>query len=96
MTPAPHAVQGGGALLTGDVLQVARDLWHVGFMRSFPHYIPLSADCVRRIVAIVEPLRFDRLYGAWFGLVIDGDANAAVARSAQRYVAALEGAYDAR
>src|SRR3546814_8237360 len=35
----PHLHDGRGALLTGDVIQVAMDNRHAGFMRSFPNYI---------------------------------------------------------
>ena len=57
---------------------------------SYPNLIPLPAQTVRQIVATVEPLEFDRIYGAWWDRVVKSDAKAAVARSAQRYVAALE------
>ncbi len=92
----PHLHGGRGALLSGDVIQVAMDNRHVGFMRSFPNYIPLSARAVRRIAAAVEPYRFDAIHGAWWRRSIAGDARAALARSVERYVAALEGAYDGR
>jgi hypothetical protein len=38
----------------------------------------------------VEPFAFDRIYGAWWDRVVAADAKAAVARSAQRYVAAIQ------
>lgn len=87
---------GRGALLTGDVIQVAMDNRHAGFMRSFPNYIPLSARAVRGIATAVEPYRFDAIHGAWWGRSIASDARTALARSVERYVAALEGAYDGR
>lgn len=90
----PGLHDGRGALLSGDVIQVAMDNRHAGFMRSFPNYIPLSARAVRRIAAAVEPCRFDAIHGAWWGRGIATDARAALARSVDRYVAALEGAYD--
>lgn len=92
----PHLSDGRGALLTGDVIQVALDNRHVGFMRSFPNYIPLSARAVRRIAAAVEPYRFDAIHGAFLGRSIATDARAALQRSVERYVAALDGAYDDR
>jgi hypothetical protein len=58
-------------------------------MYSYPNLIPLPAESVRRIAAAVEPFPFDRLYGAWWGRVVDADAKAAVHRSADRYVDAL-------
>ncbi|MDN5782755.1 MAG: MBL fold metallo-hydrolase, partial [Luteimonas sp.] len=87
----PRLHDGRGALLTGDVIQVAMDNRHVGFMRSFPNYIPLSARAVRGIEAAVAPLAFDAIHGAWWGRSIPIDARAALARSVERYIAALEG-----
>ena len=91
-----HLSDGRGALLTGDVIQVAMDNRHAGFMRSFPNYIPLSARAVRHIEAAVAPYRFDSIHGAWWGRSIATDARAALRRSVERYVAALDGAYDGR
>jgi hypothetical protein len=77
---------GRGALLTGDTITVAPDRRFVSFMRSYPNLIPLSGSQVRRIVASVEPYRFDRVYGGWWDRVIDRDGQAAIQRSADRYV----------
>jgi glyoxylase-like metal-dependent hydrolase (beta-lactamase superfamily II) len=85
---------GRGVLLSGDVVQVVQDRRYVSFMRSYPNLIPLSADSVRRIAARLEPLAFERIYGAWYGRVVKHDAKRAVARSAQRYTAALAGDYE--
>lgn len=87
----PAGSGGKGALLSGDILQVVSDRRYVSFMYSYPNLIPLPAQTVRRIAAKVEPFAFDRIYGAWWDRVVKSDAKAAVARSAQRYVAALEG-----
>ena len=92
----PQLHGGRGALLTGDVIQVAMDNRHAGFMRSFPNYIPLSARAVRAIAAAVEPYAFEAIHGAWWGRSIATDARAALARSVERYIAAVEGAYDGR
>jgi hypothetical protein len=78
-----------GALLTGDILQVCQDRRHVSFMYSYPNYIPLPAEAVRRAVAAVEPFPFDRIYGFMFDLVIRSNAKIAVARSAERYLRAI-------
>jgi hypothetical protein len=85
----PDGAGGGGALLTGDVVQVVQDRDWASFMWSFPNYIPLPDHEVERIRGVVETLRFDRLYGAWWWAVMDGDARGKVLRSADRYVAAL-------
>jgi glyoxylase-like metal-dependent hydrolase (beta-lactamase superfamily II) len=81
---------GRGVLLAGDILQVVQDRRFVSFMYSYPNYIPLPAATVRRMAAMLEPYRFERVYGAWFGAVVRADAKAAVRRSAERYVRALE------
>jgi glyoxylase-like metal-dependent hydrolase (beta-lactamase superfamily II) len=86
----PAGAEGRGALLTGDILMVASDRRYVSFMYSFPNYIPLSAAAVNRVVEAVEPWAFDRIHGAWWDRVVAADAKAAVARSAQRYVAAIQ------
>lgn len=79
-----------GALLVGDTLQVVFDRRHVSFMRSYPNLIPLSPSAIHRIMAALAPFTFDRVYGSWFGRVISEDGQAAVARSASRYVRAVQ------
>jgi hypothetical protein len=84
------AGQGGrGALLSGDIVQVVSDRRWVSFMYSYPNLIPLPAATVTAMVERLEPYAFARVYGAWFGRVVD-DGKAAVRRSAERYVAALD------
>lgn len=82
---------GRGVLLTGDIINVVSDRRYVSFMYSFPNLIPLPARAVRQIVAAVEPFEYDRIYGAWWNRVVTQDAKAAVARSAERYIRAIEG-----
>lgn len=82
---------GRGALLTGDIIQVVADRRHVSFMYSYPNYVPLSATAVGRIVRAVEPLGYERVYGAFWDAVIQSDGKAAVARSAERYLRAIGG-----
>jgi hypothetical protein len=83
------AGQGGrGALLSGDIVQVVSDRRWVSFMYSYPNLIPLPAATVDGMVDALEPYAFARIYGAWYGRVVD-DGKAAVRRSAERYVAAL-------
>src|SRR2546427_11784074 len=85
----PAAADGKGALLAGDILQVAQDRRWVSFMYSFPNYIPLPASEIDRIVAAVEPFNFDRIYGAWGDRNVPSDAKAGGRRSADRYQRAL-------
>ncbi len=87
-----HWADGGagkGALLTGDSIYVVSDRRWVSFMHSFPNLIPLSAPKVAQIADAVAAYRFERLYSGWWQTVVDGDADAVVQRSAQRYIAAL-------
>jgi glyoxylase-like metal-dependent hydrolase (beta-lactamase superfamily II) len=80
---------GRGTLLTGDTIMVAMDRRHVSFMRSYPNLLPLSAAAVRRIAERVMPLKFERIFGAWFDRAIRQDAKAALQRSAERYLQAM-------
>ena len=80
---------GKGALLTGDNLQVVQDRRHVSFMYSYPNFIPLSAPAIQKIVKAVEPFPYERVYGAFWDLVIETDGKAAVQRSAERYLRAI-------
>ena len=81
--------EGGGALLTGDTMQVAQDRRHVSFMYSYPNMIPLNARTVEHIVESVEPYAFDRIYGGWWDLVVKSDAKGGVKRSVERYIRAM-------
>lgn len=84
--------EGRGSLLTGAVIQVCMDRRWVSFMHSYPNYIPLGAESVRRIAATVGPCPFETIYGGWFGRNIESSAKAALARSVQRYLRAIGGA----
>lgn len=81
---------GRGVILSGDILQVIQDRRWLSFMYSYPNFIPLPASTVRRIVSAVEPFDFDRIYGAWWGKIVRDDAKAAVKRSAERYIRAIQ------
>jgi hypothetical protein len=85
----PAGAGGRGALLTGDIVQVAQDRRWVSFMYSFPNYIPLPASEIDRIAATLEPFAFDRIYGGWWDRNVAVDAKGALRRSANRYVRAL-------
>lgn len=85
-----RGAQGKGTLLTGDIIQVVSDRQWVSFMYSYPNLIPLPAATVSRIADKASAIHFDRIYGA-FHRVICAGASESVRRSAQRYIAALEG-----
>ena len=80
---------GRGALLTGDIAMVAMDRRSLSFMYSYPNYIPLNAASVRKIASTIEPLAFDRIYGAWWDRNIGANAKAAFTASVRRYLAAI-------
>jgi glyoxylase-like metal-dependent hydrolase (beta-lactamase superfamily II) len=82
----PEGVDGRGALLSGDTLQVVMDRRFVSFMYSYPNLIPLSAEAVERIAAKIRPYRYERVYGAFNGRTVRLDGAQAVERSAERYV----------
>lgn len=83
--------EGRGALLTGDTITVVADRDWVSFMWSYPNLIPLDEDTVRTIADRVSGLRFDRVYGGWWGRTVVRDGHQAVRRSADRYVARMRG-----
>ncbi len=80
-----------GVLLTGDTIQVVPDNRCVTFMRSYPNMIPLPASEVSRIAQVVAPLRFERIYGAFWDREITEDAHRRLQESADRYVAWISG-----
>ncbi len=80
---------GRGVLLSGDIIQVVADRRHVSFMYSYPNHIPLGASAIERILTAVRPFAYDRIYGAFWDMTIQADAQEAVRRSAERYLAAI-------
>jgi len=87
-----HWAQGAdglGALCTGDTIMVGQDRHTVGFMYSYPNFIPLNARAVGRIASAVEPFEFEHIYGGWFGKNILENGKQAVRYSARRYLHAI-------
>jgi hypothetical protein len=82
--------EGKGILLTGDIIQVVADYKWVSFMYSYPNLIPLPAKKVAEIAGKVSVLKFERIYNA-FHRIVSENANESVKKSAERYIAALEG-----
>jgi len=80
---------GNGALLTGDTIMVGEDRRTVGFMYSFPNYIPLNARAVEHIGRMVEPFEFEHVYGGWFGRNVLAAGKEAVRYSVRRYLHAI-------
>jgi hypothetical protein len=80
-----------GALLSGDIVQVAPDREHVSFMWSYPNMLPLATSTVRRIGAVLDRWSFSRIYGAFAGRQILGGGKHAVTDSVSRYAGLAEG-----
>jgi len=83
--------EGRGALLSGDIVQVAADLTKVSFLWSYPNMMPLSGATVRRIADTLKPWPFERIYGAFPTRQVMADGAGVVQRSAARYIELLQG-----
>jgi hypothetical protein len=86
-----NGAEGRGAILSGDIVQVAADLSRVSFLWSYPNMMPLSARTVRRIADTLASWNFDRIYGAFPGRQVISNAAPAVQRSAGRYIELVNG-----
>jgi len=84
---------GRNVLLTGDTVAATPDEHWVSFMRSYPNKIPLSAAVVSTVAQRVLAKPFDRLYDNFGGRVRD-HADDWVRRSADRYIAWVQGDFD--
>jgi len=85
---------GRGALLTADTIHVLPGPDTVTFLRSYPNSIPLPAAAVERIARVVQPLAFDRAYGAFPGRDLLTGAHAEIQTAARRYVRWVSGEAD--
>ncbi len=83
-----EGAEGHGALLTGDILAVMPD-GMLSFMFSYPNAIPLPERAVAAILEKVEPLSFDRIYGAFWERVVWSNAAEVARRSVARYREAI-------
>ena len=86
-----HRTSGAGAgiLLTGDTLQVVASPGRVSLMYSYPNLMPMSAGTVRRMADVLTQWPIDRVYGFNVGRQIVMNGQAAIERSAQRYIELL-------
>lgn len=75
-----------GALFSGDIFMVVMDRRWLSFMHSVPNFIPERPSAIRRALALIEPFPFERVYGGFWGRVVETDGAAAVRRSARRYL----------
>ena len=86
--------EGRGVLCASDIATVNMDRKSFTFMRSYPNFIPLSAEGARKIGAALAPFAFDRVYGHFFDRVLQTGAKRILQASIERYIAAIDGAYD--
>ncbi len=86
--------QGRGVVCSADMAIANLDRKSFSFMRSIPNFIPLSVATVRSIGAALEPLAFDRVYSHHWERVIQSGAKKILRTSVERYIAAIDGAYD--
>jgi glyoxylase-like metal-dependent hydrolase (beta-lactamase superfamily II) len=87
----PGGAEGKGVLFSSDTIQVAPDRSHVGFMWSYPNWLPLGPREAKRVVTAVESYAFDRIYGAFPKLTIASGAKPAIAKSLKRHMQAMIG-----
>jgi glyoxylase-like metal-dependent hydrolase (beta-lactamase superfamily II) len=87
-----EAADGRGALLVGDTMMVLQGGRRVSFMRSYPMLLPLPERYLDALLAALDEVRYDRIYGAWPGLVVPSGGRDVVARSAELYRSWLTGA----
>ncbi len=80
-----QVLEWNGALFAGDQPQVTPDRKWVTFLWSYPNMVPLGAAPVRGILRALEPVAFNRIYGA-FGRHVLEDAKGVVKSSAERYL----------
>jgi glyoxylase-like metal-dependent hydrolase (beta-lactamase superfamily II) len=83
----PAGAEGSGVLLAGDQPQIGLNPEIVSFMWSYPNFLPLGPAAIKQILASLDPLAYDRLYGAFAARghgVVKQNAKQVVARSAAR------------
>ena len=88
-----QGAEGRGVVLSGDTVYPNPDGRSVGFLRSYPNRLPLSATVVRRMADRLASFDFDRIVGN-FANSIETDARQAVEWSAQRHIAWVCGDHD--
>jgi glyoxylase-like metal-dependent hydrolase (beta-lactamase superfamily II) len=81
----------GGALLSGDALQVGADRKSVSFMYSYPNAVPMQTSDVVAMRDRLADFRFADVFGYTWGRNILGSGRAAVDASFARYLKAVRG-----
>ena len=87
---------GRGVVCCADIATITQDRKFFTFMRSYPNFIPLSTRGVQAIAASLNPFPFDTMYGHYFDRIIPTGAKKTLQVSVDRYISALNGAYDSK
>ena len=58
---------------------------------SYPNLIPLPEREVKRMAAAIKPWQFEKVYGMF--ALVPANGSEVVQKSAERYIAALNGKY---
>jgi len=90
----PAGSNGGGALLTGDVVQVVDQQKHVGLLSNSRDLVPRSIEGVQKLVSEIDRFTFEALYDGWSDDAITDGARGIVLESAHCYIAAVRGLHD--
>src|SRR5262249_17402691 len=90
----PAGARGQGALMARDQPPICMEPKPATVMSHYPNYHPLNGPQIRRIVECLDPLPFDRIYGAFFTRgkgIVPAQGKEIVRRSADRYLRAIQG-----
>jgi hypothetical protein len=79
----------GGALFSGDALQVAVDRRHVSFMHSYPNMVPMKTSDVIDMRNRLQKYQFEDVYGYTWNRNIIGNGRRMVDESYDRYLKAI-------
>lgn len=79
----------GGALFSGDALQVGLDRRHVSFMYSYPNMVPMRTSDILEMRERLAAYEFEDVYGYTWGRDIIGGGRQAVDASMDRFLTAV-------
>ena len=82
----PNGPRAGGALFSGDALQVGLDRRHVSFMYSYPNLVPMRTTEVVAMRERLASFEFEDVFGYTWGRDILGGGRAAVDASMDRFL----------
>lgn len=85
----PGGPRAGGALFSGDALQVGLDRRHVSFMYSYPNLVPMRTSEVVAMRERLSSYEFEDVFGYTWGRDIIGGGRDAVDFSMDRFLTAV-------